>query len=118
MKGIANQVLNSNILVFIKIATKLNCSVLLGEIRLFCLIICSVNQKEAESYYTNCDEHLFGQFSTHTQVVLNCRFSVAQMCTWEDIHAGLFTLAVLDDVMSQSELTTMVLDESFGVFYF
>ena len=29
------------------------------------------------------------------------------MCTWEDIHACLFTRAVLEDVMSQNELTTL-----------
>ena len=43
----------------------------------------------------------------HAQVVINSRDSVAQMCTWEDIYARLFT-RVLDDVMSQSELTTLV----------
>ena len=40
----------------------------------------------------------------HVQVVINCQFSVAQMCTWEDIHARLFTRAVLDDVMSSQHL--------------
>ena len=43
----------------------------------------------------------------HVQVVINCRYSDAQLCTWEDIHARLFTLTVLDDVMSQSEHTTI-----------
>ena len=32
------------------------------------------------------------------------------MHTWEDIHARLFTRAILDDVMSQSELTKIVFD--------
>ena len=41
------------------------------------------------------------------QVVINCRFSIAQMRTWEEIHARLFIHAVFDDVMSQSELTTI-----------
>ena len=49
---------------------------------------------------------LFGQVS-RVQVVINCRYSVAQMCTWEDIHACLFIRAILDDVMSQNELTTI-----------
>ena len=44
----------------------------------------------------------------NAQFVINCRYSVAQMPTWEDIHARLFTSAVLDDVMSQSELTANV----------
>ena len=26
----------------------------------------------------------------HVQVVINSRYSVAQMCTWEDTHARLF----------------------------
>ena len=38
----------------------------------------------------------------HQQVVINCQYSVAQMGTWEDTR--LFRLAILDDVMSQSEL--------------
>ena len=46
----------------------------------------------------------------HVQVVINCQYSVAQMCTWEDMHARLFTHAVLDDVKSQNELTTICFD--------
>ena len=42
----------------------------------------------------------------HAQVVINCRYSVAQMRAWEDIQACLFTHSVLNDIMSQSELTT------------
>ena len=30
------------------------------------------------------------------------------MCTWEDIRACLFMGAILDDGMSQSELTTVI----------
>ena len=43
----------------------------------------------------------------NVQIVINCQYSVAQMCTWEDIHACLFRSTVLDDVMGQSELTTI-----------
>ena len=43
------------------------------------------------------------------QVVINCRYSIAQMCTRKDILASIFTRAVLDDVMSQNELTTIVI---------
>ena len=43
----------------------------------------------------------------HVQVVINCPYSVAQMCTWEDTHANLFRGAVLDDAMRQNELTTI-----------
>ena len=42
----------------------------------------------------------------HVLVVINCRYSVAQMCIRKDTQACLFTRAVLDDVMSQDELTT------------
>ena len=42
----------------------------------------------------------------HVQVVINCQYSVAQMCIWKDTHARLFTCDILDDVMSQYELTT------------
>ena len=38
---------------------------------------------------------------------VNYRNSVAQLCTWLDTPACLFTHAVLDDVMSQNELTTI-----------
>ena len=43
----------------------------------------------------------------HVQVVINSRDSVAQIYTWEDIQARLFTPPGLE-VMSQSELTTLV----------
>ena len=43
----------------------------------------------------------------HIQVITNCQYSTAQMCIWEDILRHLFMHAVLDDVMSQSELTTL-----------
>ena len=44
----------------------------------------------------------------HVQVVINCRYSVVQMCTWDGIHSPLFMCAVLVDVMSQNEVTTLV----------
>ena len=43
----------------------------------------------------------------HIQVVINSQNYVAQMCTREDILTRLFTRTVLDDVMSQNELTTI-----------
>ena len=42
----------------------------------------------------------------HLQVVINCLYSIAQMCTWEDTHAHLFMCNILDYIMSQNELTT------------
>ena len=46
----------------------------------------------------------------HVQVVINCRYSVAQMYTWEDAHARLFAPGILDGVSSQNELTTLDLE--------
>ena len=48
----------------------------------------------------------------HVQAVINCPYSVVQMCTWEGIHSPLFMRAVLVDVMSQNEVKTLV----FGYF--
>ena len=45
----------------------------------------------------------------HVQVVINCQYSVAPMCTWEDTHPHLFTRPALDDVMSQNKFTTLFL---------
>ena len=52
---------------------------------------------------------IYSEKLAHIQVVTNCRYSVAQMCTREDIVAHLFMPAVLDDVMSQNELTTIIM---------
>ena len=40
------------------------------------------------------------------QVLINCQYYVAQMCTREDTQARLLMRPVLDDDMSQNELTT------------
>ena len=44
----------------------------------------------------------------HMQVIINCWYYVAQMHTWEEIQAHFNECIVLDDVMSQSELTIKV----------
>ena len=49
---------------------------------------------------------IYSDKSAHVQVVINCRYSIAQMCSWEDIHDRLFMRAVVDDIMSQNELET------------
>ena len=41
----------------------------------------------------------------HVQVVINCQYSVAQMCTREDTLAHY--LGIPDDVMSYNSLTTV-----------
>ena len=45
----------------------------------------------------------------HTQVVLNCRYSVAKMCTCEDMLAHYLGAPYLVDVMSQNEHPKIVL---------
>ena len=43
----------------------------------------------------------------HLQVVINCQYIVAQMCTSEDTLAHYLGVPYLDDIMSQNELTTL-----------
>ena len=40
------------------------------------------------------------------QVVINCRYSVAQLCTREDMLAHMLGMPYIDDVMSYGSLTT------------
>ena len=42
----------------------------------------------------------------HVQVVINCPYSVAQMCTREDVLAYILGAPSIDDVMSYNWLTT------------
>ena len=44
----------------------------------------------------------------HVQVVINCQYSVAQMCTREDTLARYLGVPSLDDVVSHNELTTII----------
>ena len=44
----------------------------------------------------------------HIQVVINCQYSNAQICTREDRLAHYLGAPYLDDVMSQNELTTLI----------
>ena len=44
----------------------------------------------------------------HIQVVINCLYSVAQMCTREDTLAHNFGAPCLGDVMSYNSLTTQL----------
>ena len=41
-----------------------------------------------------CDEHFLDKLA-HVQVVINSRYSSAQICTWEDAHARLSMCAVI-----------------------
>ena len=47
----------------------------------------------------------------HVQVVINCQYSVAQMCTREDMLAYILGAPSIDDFMSYNSLTTL------GVWY-
>ena len=44
----------------------------------------------------------------HIQVIINCQYSVAQMCTREDTLARYLGAPSLDDVMSHNDLTTNI----------
>ena len=55
-----------------------------------------------------CDKHLFGQVSTHVQVVINCWYSDAQICTREDTLAHYLGMANIDNVMRyDTQITTV-----------
>ena len=45
----------------------------------------------------------------NVQVVINCRYSVTQMCTYEDTLAHNLGALYIDDVMSYNLLTTICL---------
>ena len=44
---------------------------------------------------------------THVQVVINCKYSVAQMCTREDTLAHYLGVPFIDDVMRYNALLTL-----------
>ena len=44
----------------------------------------------------------------HVQVVINCQYSVGQMCTREDALAYLLGAPSIGDVMSYNSLTTSI----------
>ena len=43
----------------------------------------------------------------HAQVIINCPYSIAQMCTREDTLAHNLGAPYFDDVMSYNSLTTL-----------
>ena len=45
----------------------------------------------------------------HIQVIINCRYSIAQMCTREVELAHSLGLPCIDDVISYNSLTTLLL---------
>ena len=45
----------------------------------------------------------------HVQVIINCWYSVAQMCTREDTLAHYLGAPSLNDIMSHNELTTITI---------
>ena len=44
----------------------------------------------------------------HVHVVINCRYSIAQMCTREDTLGHILGMPYIDDVMKHNELTTLI----------
>ena len=45
----------------------------------------------------------------HVQVIINCQYSIAQMCTREDTLAHNLGVPYFDDVISYNSLTTIVM---------
>ena len=45
----------------------------------------------------------------HVQVLINCQYSVAQMCTDEDTFTHNLGVPYFDDVMSYNSLTTLAI---------
>ena len=45
----------------------------------------------------------------HVQAVINCRYSVAQMCTWEDTHAHLFMFTSGELSLNRVDLRALTL---------
>ena len=54
----------------------------------------------------------------HVQVIINCRYSVAQMCILKDMLAQQLGVPCLDDVMSHNELTTIYNSSKHTGFWF
>ena len=52
-------------------------------------------------------QSIYSDRLAHVQVIINCQYSVAQMCTCKDMLAHYLGVPHLDDVMSQNELTTV-----------
>ena len=51
----------------------------------------------------------------HVQVIINRRYSVAQMCTHEDTLGHYFGSPYEDDLMSQNELTTLLITKNLQI---
>ena len=49
---------------------------------------------------------IYSEKLVHAQVVINCRYSVAKMCTLEDALAYISGMPSIDDIMSYNSLTT------------
>ena len=47
---------------------------------------------------------------SHMKVIINCRYSIAQLCTREDTLAYILGSPFIDDVMSYNSLTTKALN--------
>ena len=51
--------------------------------------------------------NIYSDKLVHIQVVITCRYSVAQMCTREGTHAHNLGAQYIDDVISYKSLTTI-----------
>ena len=51
-------------------------------------------------------ESCYSDKLAHVQILINCRYSVAQMCTCEDTLAHILGAPYFDNIMSYNSLTT------------
>ena len=51
--------------------------------------------------------NIYSDKLAHVQIVINCRDSIAQICTYEETLAHNLGVLYLDDVMSYNSLTTL-----------
>ena len=80
-----------------------------------CMAVQGVKRRRQIPQQYSCDQFVIRIFCpivfellqlAQLQVVINCQYSVAQMCTREDTLAHYLGAPYLDDVISQNELTT------------
>ena len=53
--------------------------------------------------------NIYSDKLAHIQVIINCQYSIAQMCTRKDTLAWCLGAPSMDDVMSHNELTTGII---------
>ena len=73
-----------------------------------------INCRYSIAQICTCEEMLdhYSEKLAHVQVIINCQYTVAQMCTCEDQLAHILDAPCLDHVMSYNSLTTLTFNIS------